>query len=420
MLWRYLHERVRESLRTFPVVLITGARQVGKSTLAQSLIEAGWAASYLTLDDRAVLDAALRDPDGFLAGTPTPVVLDEVQRAPDLMRALKLVVDRQRKPGQYLLTGSANVTTLAAVSESLAGRVALHELQPFCWAELSRKPFPTTLADLFAAGDARALLSRWPRRRVPERAEEMKEFILSGGYPTPALMESHVARQRWFASYRQTYIDRDVRDLAAIANVPEFNRLLALAAARTGHLLNLSDLARDLDLPFTTLRRYLGLLGQTYQIFTLQPYFTNVGKRVVKTPKLYAADTGMACHLTAADSWDVLERQGRVGALVETFVAAELGKLRAASDPLFNLYFWRTHGGREVDFLIEHGEELVAVEVKSSYRIEPSDLAGCKSCAEAMGKRLRFSVVLYSGVETVAFDPRTIAVPFSVFFGLEE
>lgn len=402
-------------MRHFPVVMLTGARQVGKSTLAQALIGPGWEARYLTLDDRAVLDAALQDPDGLLQGTPTPVVLDEVQRSPDLVRAVKLAVDRDRRAGAYLLTGSAHVTALAAVSESLAGRVALLELLPFAWAELRRLGPSRSLEDLFEASDAREVLSRWCRRGSPGQRDEIAGRILAGGYPTPALLESAPARQRWFSSYRQTYLERDLRDIAAIEHLPDFNRLLVLTALRTGRLLNASDLAREVGLPVSTLRRYLNLLELTYQVFLVPPFHAHAGKRLVKTPKLYFGDTGMACHLIAADRWEALERQARVGAMVETWVAGELRKLMAASGSLWRLYFWRTHAGREVDFLVERGEECVGIEVKWSVRLGGSDLAGLRDCAEALGNRFRFGILLYPGTETLALDARTLAVPFDVF-----
>jgi len=418
MIRRHLQARILDSLRHFPVVLVTGARQVGKSTLVQALAQGDWQARYLTLDDRAVLDTALRDPDGLIAGTPTPLVLDEVQRAPDLLRAIKLGVDRDRKPGQYLLTGSANLMTLKTVSESLAGRLALHELHPFSWSELAQAKPPTTLHDLFEIKDVKLLLSRWPRRTAPGRRGAIERLILSGGFPTPALMDSEAARHEWFAAYRQTYLERDLRDLAAVEHVPDFNRLLSLLALRTGQLLNYSDLSRDLGLPLSTLRRYMSLLELTYQVFLLRPYFANVGKRLVKTPKVYLGDTGMACHLAVADTWKVLERQGREGAVVETWVAAELRKLIAATDPRIQLWYWRPHAGREVDFLIERGEALVAVEVKWTQRITSGDTAGLQQCAEDLRGRVRMSLLLYPGTEVLALDRHTVAVPFNIFFGV--
>ncbi len=418
MIQRHLQARILESLRHFPVVLLTGARQVGKSTLAQTLVRSRWPAQYLSLDDRAALDAALRDPDGFVSGTSTPVVLDEVQRAPDLLRAIKLAVDRNRRPGQYLLTGSANLMTLKIVSESLAGRLVLHELHPFSWSELNRSKAPTILADLFTAKDTKALAARWPRTVPAGRRRDLERFVLSGGFPSPALLASQSARQEWFAAYRQTYLERDLRDLAAVEHLPDFNRLLALLALRTGQLMNYSDLSRDLGLPLTTLRRYMNLLEVTYQLFLVRPYFANIGKRLVKTPKLYLGDTGMACHLAVAETWPVLERQGRAGAMVETWVAAELRKLLTTADPRIGLWYWRPHAGREVDFLLERGDALVALEVKWTQRISEADVAGLHQCMRDLKGRVRFGILLYPGTELLSLDRHTLAVPFSIFCGV--
>jgi predicted AAA+ superfamily ATPase len=421
MIRRHLYEIILESLQDFPVVLLTGARQVGKSTLAQALPSERWPAAYLSLDDRTILDAALRDPDGLVTGTPPPVIIDEVQRAPDLLRAIKRVVDRDHKPGQFLLTGSVNLMTLKTVSESLAGRVVLHELHPFSWSEWAGREPPTSiLRGLFECENSKDILLRLPRSSVADCREGIKERILAGGYPRPTLMKSARSRTRWFEGYRQTYLERDLRDMANLEHLPDFNRLLILSALRSGQLINYSDLSRDLGLPFTTLRRYMGLLELSYQVFLVRPYFANVGKRMVKTPKLYFGDTGMACHLAVVENWSVLERQGRTGALVETWVAGELRKLLSLYDHRMQLMFWRTHTGQEVDFLIERGEELAAIEVKWSQQIVERDLAGLHSCSRDLGKRIRLSLVLYPGNNVFAFDARTIAIPMSVFFGIEK
>jgi predicted AAA+ superfamily ATPase len=419
MIRRYVQDQVVEALKYFPVVLLTGARQVGKSTLAQALIRPSWDAVYLTLDDRVTLDAALRDPDGLISGTPTPAVIDEVQKAPDLMRAIKRAVDKARKPGRYLLTGSANVVTLSSVSESLAGRVALCTLQPFSWPELREVPAPTILEDLFKVSTSKELLTRLPRPSGKDYREQVVQRILAGGYPPPVLMDSAKARRQWFSSYRQTYLERDILTLKAIENIPDFNRLLSLAALRTGGLLNLSDLSRDTGLPHSTVRRYMNLLEVTYQLFLVRPYFANVGKRIVKTPKLYMGDTGMALFLRGVEEWSDLEHQGQAGAMVETWVASELLKMISLSGSAIHLYFWRTQYGHEVDFLLERGQKIVAIEVKWSQRIGPSDIANLKRCEEDLKARFHMAIILYSGTAIVPFSPRIIAVPFNLFFGVD-
>ncbi len=418
MIRRYLQEQILKSLKHFPVVLLTGARQVGKSTLAQALIGPSWNAVYLTLDDRAVLDAALRDPDGIINGQPTPVVIDEVQRAPDLMRAIKRMIDRHRKPGQYLLTGSANIVTLSSVSETLAGRVALHTLYPFSWPEFHGKPSPKILKDLFEVNTSKELLKRLPKPSESDHSTEMTYFILTGGYPPPALMNSDQAREQWFSSYRQTYLERDLLNIKSIENLPDFNRLLSIVAFRTGRLLNLSDLSREVGLPFTTLRRYMSLLEVTYQIFFLRPYYTHVAKRLIKTPKIYFNDTGMASHLIGANQWSVLEKQGNTGAMVETWVASELLKLMPLSGNRLQVYFWRTLAGHEVDFLIEREGKLVALEVKWAHRIDERDVINLKRCTEDLKDKLHFSIILYRGTEIVPLTPKIVAVPFPIFFGI--
>lgn len=416
MLWRYLQSRMLESLQHFPVVLLTGARQVGKSTLASMITKKEWKARYLTLDDRAVLDAALLDPDGFLGQAGPRIVIDEVQRAPDLLRAVKLIVDRAREPGMFLLTGSADLLTLTGVSETLAGRVAVHELYPFSWAELRKRPIPGIIDALFEADSAGEVLKKLPVSSRG-RLEEMYDFIVSGGFPVPALMDSPSARGTWFDSYRTTYVERDLRDITSIVHVPEFGRLMVVLALRTGKLLNSSDLSRDTGIPFTTLRRYFSILEQTYQVFLVHPYHASASKRLVKTPKLYMTDTGMAMHLAGLDDWRAAERQGRVGDMLETFVAGELKKMLTLSSASTSLWFYRTSDGKEVDFLLERGGQVVGIEVKAGTRLDKRDIAGLAHCRAAFRKRWSMGALLYSGTEAIALDEKTVALPFSAFLG---
>lgn len=414
MIPRHLQGLVKDSLAYFPVVLITGARQVGKSTLAHALIGKPWPATYLTLDDRSTLDTALSDPDGLLRANAAPLVLDEVQRAPDLLRAIKLVVDRDRKPGRYLLTGSANLMTLRTVSETLAGRVAIHRLLPFSWAERNRCGIPSLLGDLFEVDDAAAVVRKYRGRHPPHA--NLLDAILGGGYPPAATTPSAAARRRWLEAYRQTYIERDVRDLVNIQHLREFGRLLALCALRTGQTMNATAFARELAMPHMTVRRYLDLLAMTYQISLVPAYHTNVGLRLVKTPKLYVTDTGLACHLSETRDWNTLERQGRVGAMLETWVANEIAKWIACQDGYYQLYFWRTHAGQEMDFLLARGEELVAIEVKANTAVTHRDLMGIEACERTLGNRLRFSLILYRGDQVLGIGPRRIAAPLETAF----
>ncbi|MBI2211187.1 MAG: DUF4143 domain-containing protein [Deltaproteobacteria bacterium] len=208
-------------------------------------------------------------------------------------------------------------------------------------------------------------------------------------------------------------MERDLRDLANIEHLTDFGRLLVLTAVRSGQILNVANLSGELGRPHMTVRRYLDLLALTYQISLVPAYTTNVGLRLVKTPKLYFTDTGLACYLSGASDWNALARQGRLGPMLETWVANELAKWIAAQSEDFRLYFWRTHSGQEVDFLLARGEELIAIEVKAARHVEHRDLAGIEACEQALGKRIRFSLVLYGGRELVALGPRRLAVPYA-------
>ena len=416
MIKRHLEPLVLEALQQFPVVLVTGARQVGKSTLVQALCQGAWPASYVTLDDRTTLDAALTDPDGFIAANPGPIAIDEIQRAPDLLRAIKLQVDRHRKPGRFLITGSANILTLKTVSETLAGRIALHQLHPFSDAELNRHPSPPTiLRRLFQSKDPLAVL-RGLRADRPRSRHQLLASILHGGYPDPALATQPSARTRWFEAYRTTYIERDLVQLTSIERLPEFGRLMLLAAARSGHVLNFADLGRDAGLPYVTLRRYMQVLEQTYQISLISPFFTNVSKRLTKAPKLYWTDTGMAAHLLDLDDVPALERSPKLGALVETWVAQELQKLLGVAPVPMRLYGWRLQNGPEVDFLIEHGRRFVALEVKWGRSIDRAFLKTSQMIHAQWGQQCVIGVVLYGGDEVVALGPKMVAVPLGTFF----
>ena len=416
MIRRHLEPLVLESLKDFPVVLITGARQVGKSTLVEALCARKWKAAYLTLDNRALLDAALMDPDGFITANPGPVAIDEVQRAPDLLRAVKLQVDRKRKPGWFLLTGSANVLTLKHVSETLAGRVALHQLYPFSYAESRRHAAPPTIVQqLFEAADPRTVVTGLTTSK--STSDQLLAHILRGGYPQPALSEKPSLRTHWFEAYRKTYIERDILELQTVERLPEFSRLMLLAAARTGQVLNFADLGRDAGLPYVTLRRYMALLEQTYQVMLVPPFFSNVSKRLSKAPKLYWSDTGMAAHLLDLHDVDTLQRHPKLGALVETWVAQELLKLLSFSPEPMRLYGWRLQSGQEIDFLIEKGDRFLAIEAKWGRHVDQSARNAVRILREQLGNRLIMSLVLYGGEEVLALGPQLVAMPYDVFFG---
>jgi predicted AAA+ superfamily ATPase len=420
MIQRHLERPIAEALQEFPVVLLVGARQVGKTTLVRAVSSGPWKSDYYSLDDRSILDAALSDPDGFIRGNPSPMVIDEVQRAPDLMRAVKLEVDKDRKPGMYLLTGSANPLRLKSVHETLAGRMAVFQLDTFSWAEIEGRQAPTeVIVDLLECDSAADFLSRLRKKEVKTRSDDIKRLIISGCYPDPERMKSRAARDRWFDSYRQTYLERDVKEVTSVADLPLFGRLLRTVALRTGNLLNLLDISRELGIPYTTLRRYVGLLETTFQIEFLPPYYANIGKRLVKTPKIYFNDTGMTCHLAGFTGWDALEKAGLSGRMLETWTWGEIRKTLPLMDVSVEPMFWREQHGSEVDFVLERGARLAGIEVKSSSNVTSADLKGPESFLQAMKERVGIVAVLYQGERAFAPRERIAVVPLSLFLGAE-
>jgi hypothetical protein len=318
MIRRHLTDLVLEALADTPVVLVNGARQTGKSTLVQSPDLAPAKRAYLTFDDPGVLAAARRDPNGFIAGLPAPVTLDEVQHVPELFPAIKAAVDRGREPGRFLLTGSANVLLLPKLSESLAGRMEMLTLWPFSHGELNG----------VREGFVDALFAPRPSWHL-ERSEEVGRAalfatVLAGGYP-PVLARRVGARRRaWYQSYVTTVLQRDVRDLANIADLTAVPRLLAVLASRAGGLLNFADLSRSLAMPQTTLKRYFALLEATFLVRLLPPWSGNLGQRVIQTPKVYLSDTGLLAHLLGLTVDRLAVDAGLAGGLLENFVLMEL------------------------------------------------------------------------------------------------
>lgn len=373
---RHLTPEIREALADTPVVLLGGARQVGKSTLAQRLAAEGFggadAARYLTLDDATVLAAAQADPDAFVRSLGGPAVIDEVQRAPGLFRAVKAVVDEDRRPGRLLLTGSADVLLLPSVSESLAGRMEALTLWPFSQGELegSREGFVDALfADELpdaVGGDAVGPADLWGR-------------VVRGGYPEALARASAKRRARWYESYVTTILQRDVRDLANVEGLTQMPRLLQLLAARTGALMNYSEASRSAGIPNTTLKRYLALLEATFLVRELPAWAANLSKRLVKSPKGLVTDTGLAAELVGAREEGGGPAEAARGGLVETFVAMELEKQRAWASRRVTLHHFRTGSGREVDVVVEDAAgALVGVEVKAASSVGGGDFGGLR------------------------------------------
>jgi predicted AAA+ superfamily ATPase len=411
MIPRHAAAPVRTALADRPVVLLHGARQTGKTTLVRAVAEES-GARYVTLDDLTVLAAARSDPAGFLAGFAQPLVLDEVQRAPELLLAIKAAVDRRRTPGRFLLTGSANVLLLPRIAESLAGRMEILNLWPFSQGEIEGAVEGFLAA---AFGDAPPV----PGRR--SASTPLTDRVLRGGYPEVLGIESAARRRAWFDAYVTSILQRDVRDLARIEGLTELPRLLALLAARPMAQLNYADLSRSAGLPQSTLKRYFALLEAVFLVKLLPPWHTNIGKRLVKTPKVLLADSGLAAHLMGIDGARLTHDRGLLGGLLESFVAMELAKQAAWSEDPPAMYHFRTHEGDEVDLVLEgRGGAVVGIEVKSAATVTAADFKGLRALAEAAGRRFRRGLVLYTGTEVVPFGAGLFALPVEALWRWRE
>ena len=404
---RRLLAPLRRALGDTPVVLINGARQVGKTTLVRGLE----ARRYLNLDDAAILAAARSDAAGFLAGLEGPVVLDEVQKAPELFPVIKSAVDRARRPGRFLLTGSTDVLLLPRLSESLAGRMEILTLWPFSQGEIE--------------GGQEGFLDAVFARRVTglqagaETRPELMARVLRGGYPEIQTRRSGGRRAAWFGSYLSAIVQRDVRDLANIEGLTVLPRLLALLAARSATTLNVADLSRDAAVPQSTLKRYLDLLAATFLVQTVPAWSINVGKRLVKSPKIYLSDTGLVSHLLGLSGARFAREPSLFGPLLETFVMLELRKQKAWSHVDPGLFHFRTQTGQEVDLVLEDRRgRLVGIEVKASATVRAEDFRGLRVLAQAGGRRFVRGIVLYTGVEPVAFGARLMALPVEAVWTL--
>ena len=408
MLRRHLIERLLEGLADTPAVLVNGARQTGKSTLVQSAELAAQNRQYLTFDDPGILAAAKRDPNGFVAGLNMPATLDEVQKVPEIFSVIKAAIDRKRQPGQFLLTGSANVMLLPKLSESLAGRIEVLTLWPFSQGEIHGvcESFVDTLFSQKPVG--------WTGKTATVPRDELLETVLAGGYPVAVARQSAARRDAWFQSYVMTMLQRDVRDLASIADVTAVPRLLSVVAARAGSLLNFADLSRSVALPQTTLKRYFALLEGTFLVQLLRPWARNLGKRVIQTPKVYLNDTGLLTHLLGA-TVDRLKAEGNLaGGVLENFVLMELRKQSTWSTTQPELFYWRTASGQEVDVVLEdRAGRVVGVEVKAAATLSGNDVRGLQALSIAAGKHWLRGVVLYTGTEVIPFSANLHGVPIS-------
>jgi len=396
---RLVEPALAERLRAMPAVVVTGARQTGKSTLAAERVRG--ARRYATLDDLDVLDAARRDPEALVGGSDA-VTLDEVQREPGLLAAVKRAIDRKRTPGRFLLTGSANLLLMRQVSESLAGRASYLTLWPMTRREQRGEGRAGRWEELLAVRDDEwlDLLSAGG-----EKPEDWRALARRGGFPTPALqLGGAKERAIWFDGYVRTYLERDLQDLAAISALPDFRRLMRAACLRLGQLLNQTELGRDAALPQATVHRWLNLLEISYLLVRLPAYAVNRTKRLIKAPKLYWGDTGVALHLTGQ------EEPG--GAHLENLVLHDLLAWRDARLERAELGYWRTVNGEEVDLVIETGGRLLPIEVKASARPRLRDATHLRTFRREYGRKARAGLLLHTGGTLEWLAPDVLAVPW--------
>lgn len=397
---RALGRLVREALADMPVVVITGLRQSGKSTFLQH--EKGLARRrYVSLDDFAQLAAARSDPEGFVQSD-EPLTIDEAQKCPELLPAIKRAVDRTRQAGHFVLSGSANFALLRGISESLAGRALYLTLYPFSRRELQ------------AGLDTAPFIRRTFEDGKPPKAiagdQVSPSDVLAGGLPPVCL--HHVQRPAlWFKGYEQTYLERDVRDLTRVGDLVSFRSLLRLAALRTAQVLTISELGRDAKLNAATTARYLGVLEASFVVQRLAPYLSNRASRLIKSPKLYLSDSGLCAHLAEIDPTRV-SADKLWGALLETYTAQNLAATLESGWPEARLAYWHVQGRHEVDFVIGTGRESVAIEVKAAARWDDRDLSGLRAFL-AMTPRCRVALLAYGGAETVKLAERLWAVPLA-------
>lgn len=399
---------LQEHLNESPVVWIRGARQVGKSTLAKMV--AGEGRMYITFDDPAALALATADPTSFILDLTGDVILDEVQRVPHLFRAIKLAVDQDRRPGRFVLTGSANVFALPQASESLAGRLQIFSLEPFAQAEI-RGNAGNFIAQVFAEDFDPSF-----DNSAPLDKGTLWSMIATGGYPEALVRKTDASRYRMFSGYVNTLLERDVRDISDIRRLNELPGLLEVLAARSSSLLNLTDISRTLNIPRASLDRYLKLLEALFIYRPLRSYSGNVVASLTQAPKVQLLDTGLAAYSLGLSSTEVPDPR-IYGALLESFVGNELRRLLTWHDRIVRMSHFRTKHGKEVDFVLsDQRGKLVGLEVKAGRAVNPKDFSGLEKLKELTGDNFKRGIILYSGTEVFKRGD-FYAVPLSVLWG---
>ncbi len=409
---RFASQSISEALKDTPVILVAGARQTGKSTLCRQLIEEGiFKGQSVTLDDPATLAAALADPLGFLQDLDKHIIIDEVQRAPELFLSIKKLIDEDRKGRRIILTGSADVMTLPKIADSLAGRMEIHHLWPLSQSEIRGK----------ASNFLKTLVSK--DARFPNKRSDWKQIIRiikTGGYPEAVQRETETRRAKWFESYLVAILQKDIRDLANIEGLIQIPNILQLIATRVGSTINLSDIARLSGVKNTTLQRYIALLEQVFLILKIPAWTPNSEGQFVKSPKIILNDTGLLCHLRG-EGESLIEDRTTAGSFLENFVVMEIIKQLSWSEDILKPYHFSIHKGAEVDLVLENRKkQLYGIEIKSAATIRENDFRGLKRLADEAGDKFQKGIVLYTGEQVLGgFGGKNLyAVPVAALWSV--
>ncbi len=403
---RSVDDILKEALQISPVVLLSGARQVGKSTLCLWLDQ-----EYRVFDDLSQRESALIDAKGYIQSLPKPITLDEIQKVPEVLEGVKMSVDKERVNGRFLLTGSANVLDMKRAKDTLAGRLIEIEMHPLSQKEIHDKAEENIIDILFGQGISGL-------KAIDISYLDILSAIINGGYPEILKIDSIRGKSLWFNSYISTYVERDIRDVGELRDISAFIRFYNIIAPRSCGLINKSSLASDSNLSEATISNYLSMLEMIYQISLLQPFSSNVSKRFIKSSKLYMRDSGVFCHLLGITTANDLINSTHKGDAVETFVYSELLKHLSYSLTQAQIYHYRTNDKREIDFIIQRADKIFAIEIKSSQSIKKDAFKHIIDFQNKSDKEI-VGIVFYGGDNILSFGDEInlrYAVPLSVFF----
>ncbi|MFH1429575.1 MAG: ATP-binding protein [Candidatus Margulisiibacteriota bacterium] len=412
---RELENRILSLFEVFPIVAVTGPRQSGKSTMLQHFMDKTWA--YYSLDNRELLSRINNDPGLFVNSFERNIIIDEAQKSPALFHSIKEIIDKDFSY-KIILSGSANFILLKSITESLAGRVGLLELLPFSLSEyygLKKQGIIKLIIDAEDVNYFKKKAGSLVSGQVDENM--LLEFILYGGYPRINNLKDKKNAWEWFSGYITTYIERDLRDLAQVGDLDTFQRVYKMFSFQTGNILSYSNISQDIGINAATVKRYFSILSTSYQCSLLPAYYQNQKKQITRAPKMFNIDTGLSNYFMKNNSVDRMLNSGSWGAILETWIYTEIHKEINNMSAKPDIYYWRTNNGAKVDFIIEFGEKLIPIEVKSAVQISPYDLRGLKSFITAnRTKKIPFGIVLYRGREIIMLEENIIALPITMFY----